>query len=801
MRPFSHINAHSIDSALAALKRYRGKARLFAGGTDLLGALKNEFLTEYPEAIINIKGIEGLDTIREDEKGLKIGALTTLADVAASPLINEKYKVLAEAARSVATPQVRNAATLGGNLAQDVRCWYYRYPDHVGGRIVCLRKGGKLCNALFGDNRYHSIFGSSRMEQYPCSSHCPASTDIPLSLNKVKNGDLSEAAEILLAANPMPAVTGRVCPIFCESACNRLEYDDPVAVRYIERFLGDHILEDQGRFFGPPLTESGRKVAIVGSGPAGLAAAYYLRREGHGVTLFERAHEPGGMLVSAIPPFRLPKGVVEKEIRALEAMGITFRCGVTVGKDMAIEGIMKTFDAVFAAAGAWKERSLGIKGEEIALSGLSILNKVNMGSLKMPWKRVAVIGGGNVAIDVARTLLRLGARPVVLYRRTRNEMPALKDGVLKAEEDGIPFKFLTMPVEMVRIKDRVLLTCRRMKLGPLDESGRRSAVPKEGSDFTMTVDAVIKAIGEEPDTSFLSANLRRRVKGKVSSPLLLDKNLFAGGDFVTGPSTVIEAVTSGRNAARAIHLWLQGDEPSLEANEAEPHFTVPSYGSASRTKGSVKGKVERIKSLDEEDGGVRSEVAVAETGRCFNCGCVAINPSDIGMALVALDAGIVTTKRVLRAEEFFSATATRSTILADDELITEIRVPKLASGSRQVYSKFTLRKPIDFAVAGVACVITMQDGICSEARIAMGGVAPEPVRARKAEKYLAERQIDSATAEAAAHLAIEGAKPLSDNAYKIEIVKTLVKRAIVSASCSGSAASEEIYPAVRPPSM
>ena len=801
MRPFSHINAHSIDSALAALKRYRGKARLFAGGTDLLGALKNEFLTEYPEAIINIKGIEGLDTIREDEKGLKIGALTTLADVAASPLINEKYKVLAEAARSVATPQVRNAATVGGNLAQDVRCWYYRYPDHVGGRIVCLRKGGKLCNALFGDNRYHSIFGSSRMEQYPCSSHCPASTDIPLSLNKIKNGDLSEAAEILLAANPMPAVTGRVCPTFCESACNRLEYDDPVAVRYIERFLGDHILEDPGRFFRPPLTESGRKVAIIGSGPAGLAAAYYLRREGHGVTLFERAREPGGMLVSAIPPYRLPKGVVEKEIRALEAMGITFRCGVTVGKDVAIEGIMETFDAVFAAAGAWKERSLGIKGEEIALSGLSILNKVNMGSREMPWKRVAVIGGGNVAIDVARTLLRLGARPVVLYRRTRNEMPALKDEVLKAEEDGIPFKFLTMPVEMVRIKDRVLLTCRRMKPGPLDGSGRRSAVPKEGSDFTMTVDAVIKAIGEEPDTSFLPANLRRRVKGKVSSPLLLDKNLFAGGDFVTGPSTVIEAVTSGRNAARAIHLWLQGDEPSLEANEAEPHFIVPSYGSASRTKGSVKGKVERIKSLDEEDGGVRSEVAVAEAGRCFNCGCVAINPSDIGMALVALDAGIVTTKRVLRAEEFFSATATRSTILADDELITEIRVPKLASGSRQVYSKFTLRKPIDFAVAGVACVITMQDGICSEARIAMGGVAPEPVRARKAEKYLAERQIDSATAEAAAHLAIEGAKPLSDNAYKIEIVKTLVKRAIVSASCSGSAASEEIYPAVRPPSM
>jgi NADPH-dependent glutamate synthase beta subunit-like oxidoreductase len=790
MRPFSHINARSIDSALATLKGYRGKARLIAGCTDLLGALKNEFLPDYPQAIINIKGIEGLDSIREDGEGLKIGALATLADIAASPLINEKYKVLAEAARSIATPQVRNAATVGGNLAQDVRCWYYRYPDPLGGRIVCLRKGGKVCNALFGDNRYHSIFGSARMEQYPCSSHCPASTDIPDCLSKVKSGDLSHAAEILLAANPMPAVTGRVCPIFCEPACNRCGYDEPVAIRCVERFLGDHILEDPGRFFRPPSTESGRKVAIIGSGPAGLAAAYYLRRDGHGVTVFERAPEPGGMLVSAIPPYRLPKGVVEKEIRALEAMGITFRCGVTVGKGLATAGIMETFDAVFAAAGAWKERSLGIKGEEIALSGLSFLNRVNTGSREMPWKRVAVIGGGNVAMDVARILLRLGARPLVLYRRTRNEMPALKDEIVKAEEEGIPFKFLTLAVEAARIKDSVLLTCRRMKLGPPDASGRRTPVPKEGSDFTMTVDAVIKAIGEEADTSFLPATLRRRVKRGGRSPLFLDKNLFAGGDFVTGPSTVIEAVTSGRNAARAIHLWLRGDEPSLQAHEAEPHFAVPSYDSASRIRVPVMARGERIKGLDEEDGGTGAEAIVAEAGRCFNCGCVAVSPSDIGMVLVALDASIVTTTRALSAQEFFSATATRSTILADDELITEIHVPKPAAGSRQIYSKFTLRKPIDFAVASVACVVTMQNGVCSEARIALGGVAAEPVRARAAEKFLAERQIDSTTAEAAAHLAVEGAKPLSENAYKIEIIKTLVKRAIVSTSCSGSATSE-----------
>jgi len=235
MRSFKHMNAQTVDEACALLGKYKGKAMLNAGGTDLLSTLKGDHLLNYPEAVINIKTISGLDTIKEESGVLKIGALTKLSDIAKSPLLRRCCKALVEAVRSVATPQVRNTATIGGNLCQDVRCWYYRYPHQIGGPILCLRKGGKICNALTGDNRYHSIFGASGVDVFPCSSNCPANTDIPSYLSRVRNGDLMGAARIILDFNPIPAVTGRVCPSFCEPECNRSEFDEPVAIRCIER--------------------------------------------------------------------------------------------------------------------------------------------------------------------------------------------------------------------------------------------------------------------------------------------------------------------------------------------------------------------------------------------------------------------------------------------------------------------------------------------------------------------------------------------------------------------------------------
>ncbi len=781
MKSFTHHNARSIKEAIALLTKYKGKAKLNAGGTDLLGILKARALHDSPEALINIKTIAGHDYIREDETGLKIGALTKLSEIASSSTIKAQYKILAEAAQSVATPQIRNMCTIGGNLAQDVRCWYYRYPRQIGGPILCLRKGGKICNALAGDNRYHSIFGAAPLVDYPCSSYCPAHTDIPAYLSRVRNGDLTGAVQIMLDANPIPAITGRVCPIFCEPECSRSEFDEPVAIRCVERALGDYILERKTEFFAPPQSNSGRSIAVIGSGPAGMVAAYYLRRSGHQVTVYEKQPEAGGMLFYSIPPYRLPKDVVRKQIQALGGMGIQFKVGVTVGKDVTLKELMGRFDAVFLAGGAWKERPMRIKGERIALSGLEFLNRVNTGTRDIPGEKVAVIGGGNVALDVARTLLRLGAKPVVIYRRTQNEMPVFREEVKKAKEEGIEFQFLTVPTEALKADGKITLTCVRMKLGAPDASGRPQPIPRPGSDFTVTFDAVIKAIGEEPDMSILPAEFQKKGRKATPSAYLMGKNLFAGGDFITGPSTVIQAVASGREAVSLIELSFKDNQPSVQEGAPDPEFSDSLFESVPRLRIPEVPVSERVKDIDVEDSpGISVREIQTEASRCFNCGCLAVGPSDTGIALIALDAKIVTTKRTVDAKHFFTASATASTVLDPDELITEIQIPKPPEGDRQNYLKFTLRKPIDFAIVSVASVIIMEDGVCTDVRIALGGVAPAPLRAKGAEQVIKGSPLNAVTAEDAARAAVSGAKALSRNAYKIEITKVLVRRAILS---------------------
>jgi NADPH-dependent glutamate synthase beta subunit-like oxidoreductase len=781
VKPFKHYHAQSVREATALLAKYKGKAKVNAGGTDLLGAMKNKTIPAYPELVINIKTIKGLDYIKKDKKGLRIGALTKLADIACSTEVKGEYRLLAEAAYSVASPHVRNMATVGGNLAQDVRCWYYRYPAQIGGPIICLRKGGKICNALAGDNRYHSIFGAAPFVEYPCSSHCPAHMAIPSYLHRVQKGDVAEAARVVMSCNPIPAMTGRVCPIFCESECNRREFDQSVAIRCVERGIGDYVLDRADKFYSPPAKESGKKVAIVGSGPAGLAAAFYLRRNGHRVTVYEKMPEAGGMLQYSIPPYRLPKEVVRKEIQALEGMGIKFEVGVNVGKGVTVAKLMSRFDAVFLATGAWKEKALGIKGEKVALSGLEFLNRVNTGTREIPGRKVAVIGGGNVAMDVARTLLRLGAEPVVIYRRSQDEMPAFRDEVEKAKEEGIAFEFLTLPTELSEVNGKILLTCVRMRLGSPDASGRLQPIPIKGSDFTATFDAIIKAVGEEPDRSILPAALRQKSVKASPSAQLLGKNIFAGGDFITGPSTVVEAVASGREAANLMARSFKGSQPSAKASEAEPTFRNAFLETAPRVRIPELSVSERVKSVDVEDTSSLSLSEIeTEASRCFDCGCLAVNPSDIGIALTALDATIVTSKRTVGAQTFFTADATRSTLLDPDEVITEIHIPKPQDGAQQKYLKFTLRTPIDFPVVSVASVITIERGVCVDARVALGAVAPAPVRARAAEEVIIGQPIDEHRAAEAAEQAVAGAQPLSMNAYKVEIAKTLVKRAILS---------------------
>ena len=733
MKSFTHYDARTIEEAVELLKNYKGKAKINAGGTDLLGALKQGSLRDYPEAIINIKDVKGLDAIKQDKTGVRIGALTKLADIVSSPIVKESYPALAEAAKSVATPLVRNMCTIGGNLAQDVRCWYYRYPQQIGGPITCLRKGGHICNALMGDNRYHSLFGAAPLETYPCSSGCPAHIDMPSYLAMVRAGDMTGAARRMLDSNPIPAITGRVCPVFCEPECNRSAFDEPVAIRCVERSVGDYILDRASDFFTPPKYESGKTIALIGSGPAGMSAAYYLRRSGHRVKVFERLPEAGGMLLYSIPSYRLPKDVVRKQVRALEGMGVKFQVGLTVGKDVSVADLGRRFAAVFVAGGAWKERPLGIKGEKIALSGLTFLNRANAGDTTIPGKKVAVVGGGNVAVDVARTLRRLGAEPVVLYRRTREEMPVFRDELEKATEEGIEFQFLTLPTAAVKNNGSISVTCRRMRLGGPDASGRPQPVPIPGSEFTATFDALIKAIGEEPDPALLPAELNTKTR-KAGPVARLGKNVFAGGDLVTGPSTVVQAVTAGREAAGLIESALKIGKAATREHETERAFSEPSFVATVRINIPEASVAERVKNLEIEDiRGLSLSDIEAEARRCFNCGCVAVGPSDIGVALVALGATIVTTKRSIDAETFFSTSATDATVLDANELITEIRIPKQPEGAKQSFLKFTLREPVDFAIVSVASMITLKDGLCDEARIVLGAVAPTPVRAFAAE--------------------------------------------------------------------
>ena len=322
MKNFAYANPESAAEASGMLKEPGAVA--MGGGTDLLGVLKDGLLPEYPQKVVSLKNIPGMKTLEEKEDGLHIGAGVTLREIADSQVVQSHWPALQTAAKSVATPNLRNTATLGGNLCQDIRCWYYRYPDILGGRINCARKSGHLCSAMMGENRYHSIFGAAKVCQTPCTEKCPAHTDISAYMEMVRAGEYEDAARVILEVNPMPAITSRVCAHFCMEGCNRNAYDESLNVGSIERFLGDYILEHADRFLTAPEKENGKRVSIVGSGPAGLTAACYLRQSGYQVTIYEKQKEAGGCLSYAIPAYRLPKEVVRRFVKVLEDMGVRF---------------------------------------------------------------------------------------------------------------------------------------------------------------------------------------------------------------------------------------------------------------------------------------------------------------------------------------------------------------------------------------------------------------------------------------------------------------------------------------------
>ena len=785
MRTFKHLNALSIHEVTSTLKANGRKASIIAGGTDLLGRMQDNVSPAYPEIIINIKDIANLDHITEENGILHIGTLAKLEDIANNTVIKEKYSALAEAASITASPHIREMGTLGGNICQSNRCWYYWVPDN---RFNCLRKGGSTCYAFTGDARYHSIFGSTRVDSTPCTTACPTSVDIPSYMSLIREGNIARAARILLDANPIPAITGRVCPHFCESKCNRNEHDESVSVRCIERFVGDYILAHPNVLGKPGQNRTEKKVAIVGSGPAGLSAAFYLSRIGHKVTVFENMEKPGGLLTYGIPPFRLPKDIVNRQIETLKKMGFQLKLNAKIGKKITIDDLAKTYDAVFLACGTWKERHSGIKGDQFILSGMEFLRNSNIGVSKIPGKKVAVLGGGNAAIDVSRTLVRLGVNPVIIYRRSRLEMPALKEEIEKAEEEGIKIQFLTSPVEASKKDNKTVLKCIEMELGPIDESGRPRPIAVKGSEFITEFDAVMGALGEESDLSvvpkeFLDEEGHLKTDASTHS---LGANVFAGGDFVNGPSTVVQAIASGRQAAINIDQYLGGKKKQGKGkvnwgSKPPDKFNSSCIKISKRATVSELPASERIKNLDIEDvSGLDINDAKMECNRCFNCGCVAVNPSDIAPVLIALGATIKTSKRVIEAENFFTVQNEKTTVLDDDEMVVEVEVPAPSPCKKSKFIKSAIRKSIDFSLVNCAAALECENGVVKSARICLNSVYPKPYRATKAEKSIIGKSISVSTAEVAANEIIGDTLPLLNNRYKIQIAKALIKRVILS---------------------
>ena len=781
LRSFKHLNATSLEEAGNVLCRHGMKAAAIAGGTDLLGALKDNVRPEYPELLVNIKTIPGLDYIEEDNTGLRIGALTRLHAIEKSEVVREKYRLLAMAAHSVATPHVRNMGTIAGNICQEPRCWYYRNPECM---FHCLRKGGQTCNAFTGENRYHSIFGAARMATTPCSAECPGKVDIPSYFSLIREKKIDKAAETLLACNPMPAITGRVCPHLCETKCNRHEFDEAVSIRNIERYMGDYILDNVVAIMRPPQKENGKNVAVVGAGPAGLSAAYYLRQAGYAVTVFDKLKEAGGMLMYAIPAYRLPKGLVRRQVKALQSTGIIFRLQVNIGKDVTLEDIRKDFNAVFLATGGWGQRPLGIKDERLLISGLDWLTEVNSGLRKAPGKKVLVIGGGNAAVDVAITARRLGATNVTIAcLECREEMPAIASEIEQALDEGIQLMPSWGPDQLLhgnnRIKGMQLVRCTSV----FDAKGHFAPAFDNSTRTTVDADAIILAIGQRTDLSFIGSVLRTErglIKVDQDTQETNTAGVYAGGDVAIGPASVIQAIAAGRRAAASIDLYLM--KKRIHTNSQK--VTMSKFKADYLVK-MAKGKTAILpvsrRRIDIEDTvGFNLSEMEHEANRCFNCGCVAVNASDMAPALIALDAKIKTTRRILTAEGFFSAGIMKTSQLEAGELVVEIQIPQPTLGSQQGFIKFAQRNSHDFPVVSVAAVLGMNADRVDAVRIVLGAVAPVPLRIKDVEVFLKGKNLNNKSAATAGNIAGKHTLPLSKNKYKVQVAKALVEKVILT---------------------
>lgn len=526
-----------------------------------------------------------------------------------------------------------NAVRLGQKLGQKHKTEYASKP-----------LPNETNQLVWGEEHYDPLYllhRSSIREETgtaPCKVNCPAHIAVQGYLRMAAQGRYREALELIKKENPLPAVCGSICNRRCESACTRGSLDQPLAVDEVKKFLAYRELQEADRFVPKKVREEGKKVAVIGAGPAGISAAYYLAVEGHSVTVFDRNAEPGGMLRYGVPSFRLEKDVLASEIEVLRTLGVAFRSGVEIGKDVTIQQLREEGYAGFVIAiGAQKSSALRIPGEELTgvYGGVDFLREVNMGGTPDIGEKVAVVGGGNVALDVARTAIREGAKDVtIVYRRTKDEMPADPAEVVEAVEEGVQFRFLNAPTEVLGENGKVTgLKVEIMQLGEPDEKGRRKPVGT-GRFETIEVTSVIGAIGQVVDWGKLDTGLLRKDKKNlaISDDFTFETaqpDIFAAGDVTTGPKFAIDAIAAGKQAAISLHRYVWGNDLRVGRNLRDfravdkDNVIVESYDTARRQVPPVDES--KRKTMRDERGVFTEEQVKAETNRCLKCGAAHVD--------------------------------------------------------------------------------------------------------------------------------------------------------------------------------
>ncbi|MBI5188337.1 MAG: FAD-dependent oxidoreductase [Nitrospirae bacterium] len=468
----------------------------------------------------------------------------------------------------------------------------------------------------------------------PCQAACPIYTDVSGYVSAIAIGDIERAIRIIRQINPFPSVCGRICTRPCETACRRSQIDEPISIAALKRFAAD---QTRGlKLIKRPEHYYDERVAVIGSGPAGLTVAHDLALLGYRVTVFEEQNVLGGMLTQGIPDYRLPKDVVKEEVDFILSLEVEVKTGLSLGRDLSIEGLLKDYQAVFLAVGS--QRSLLPKCNGVELSGvitaIEFLKQISRGHRPNLGEHVVIIGGGHTAVDAARTCLRLGSSEVtIIYRRTIDEMPAGRAEVDDAEKEGVNIRYLTAPVDFLGNGNVQKVRCIEMRLGELDESGRRRPVPVENSEFEIKADTVILAIGYIPEADalkdsglILSKNGTIIVKDNTGTTNV--KGVFAGGDVVSGPSSVIEAIAAGKRAADAIHRYLR----NLPDKEVEEHLPLRSLddnvvkliNKSNRQNMPTVPVEKRLDNFNEVEVGYNRNEALKEAQRCLLCGSGAL---------------------------------------------------------------------------------------------------------------------------------------------------------------------------------